>query len=330
MSAIAAVAASEAFALIGTSIAALAVVALAGSLNLDTKSAIAVEETSPLPAEVVLLTKSDILDGSNTPSAVLVALVAAVSVLELLEVSVAVADASNSLDISGVASLVCNATVVAIVMLVSKVVVVGTMVPRSKVVSPTAISPIGIVLVSEGVVSWGVVEGVAAKSNHVADIARCVLVALVSDTSLLLAVVLVVVAGDGVKSDIDFARVVAPLVVNSFLGVPVVVGAPLVPGIVDPLVVALALMATLSVRVVSINELVTVEALVTLLLVTIVLVVSSVAYGLSLLRLDTVAMRLLVGTIGALLIAVIELVILKPGVNRSNTESEDERFEHFF
>ena len=77
---------------------------------------------------------------------------------------------------------------------------------------------------------------------------------LVSETSLLLSEVVVVMARDGVQCDVDLARVVAPLVINGFLGIEMVVGSPLVPCVVNPLVVALALVADLSVGVVVISN----------------------------------------------------------------------------
>ena len=333
-----AIAAAETLALVSAAIATLAVVNLAGALNCHAESAVATEGETSLSAELMLSATGKIGERGNTSSAVLVALVAAVSILELLEVGVAGTDASDSLDISGVTSLISNATVVAIVMLVAEVVVVGTVVPCAEVVSPTAISPVSVVLVSEGVVSWGVVEGVAAESNNIADIARCVLVALVADTSLLLAVVLVVVARDGVQGHVDLARVVAPLVVNRLLGVPVVVGAPLVPGVVDPLVVALTLVAALSVRVVSINR-----ALAEL--VAVVLVVSSEAHRSGLLWLDAVAMAISAirtesvttesvtaelesVTAESVTVAAVGL-LFEPGVNGNNAESCNEGFVHF-
>ena len=326
MATIAAIAATETMALVSATIATLAVVALAGALHRDAKSAVAAEGKAALSSELVLGAPCKIRERGDTRSAILIALVATVRVLQLLHVGVAAANASHPLDIGGVASLVSNATVVAIVMLVSEVVVVRTVVPRAQVVGPTAISPVSIVLVSVRVVPWGVVEGVPAQSNNVAHIARCVLVALVADASLLLAVVRVVVARDGIKGDIDLARVVAPLVVDRLLGVPVIVGAPLVPGVVDPLVVALTLMAALSVRVVSINS-----ALAEL--VTVVLVVSSKAHRSSLLWLDAMAMT--ISAICTLVAAVRKTVaamttfILKPSVNRYNADSNNEGFEHF-
>ena len=280
-----AVAAAETLALVSAAIATLAVVNLAGALNCHAESAVATEGETSLSAELMLSATGKIGERGNTSSAVLVALVAAVSILELLEVGVAGTDASDSLDISRVTSLISNATVVAIVMLVAEVVVVGTVVPCAEVVGPAAIAVVGVVLIAVRVVAWGVAEGVSGEANNVADIARGVLVALVANASLLLAVVRVVVAGNGVQGHVDLARVVAPLVVNRLLGVPVVVGAPLVPGVVDPLVVALTLVAALSVRVVSINR-----ALAEL--VAVVLVVSSEAHRSGLLWLDAVSMAI--------------------------------------
>ena len=101
--------------------------------------------------------------------------------------------------------------------------------------------------------AWLVTEGVTGETDAVANITRGVLMTLVANTSSLLTVVLVVVSRDGVEGDVDLARVVSPLVINRFLGIPMVVSSPLVPGVVDPLVVALTLMAGLSVRVVGID-----------------------------------------------------------------------------
>merc|ERR1719400_2182698 len=134
------------------------------------------------------------------------------------------------------------------------VVVVGTVVPGSEVVGPAAISEIGTVGISVRVGSWGIAEGVTAEADGVADVARGVLVTLVAEASLLLAEVVVVVAGNGVEGDVDLSGVVAPLVINGFLGIPMVVGSPLVPCVVNPLVVALALVADLSVGVVGISD----------------------------------------------------------------------------
>ena len=54
----------------------------------------------------------------------------------------------------------------------------------------------------------------SSEANNVANISRGVLVALVADTSSLLTVVLIVVTVDRVEGDINFAGVVAPLVVD--------------------------------------------------------------------------------------------------------------------
>jgi len=174
-------------------------------------------------------------------------------VVELVEVTVATGDSAGQLNVSGVVSIVGDITLV-IDELSAVVVVVGTVVPGSEVVGPAAISEIGTVGISVRVGSWGIAEGVAAEADGVADVARGVLVTLVAEASLLLAEVVVVVAGDGVEGDVDLAGVVAPLVINGFLGVPMVVGSPLVPCVVNPLVVALALVADLSVGVVGISD----------------------------------------------------------------------------
>ena len=174
-------------------------------------------------------------------------------VVELVEVTVATGDSAGQLNVSGVVSIVGDITLV-IDELSAVVVVVGTVVPGSEVVGPAAISEIGTVGISVRVGSWGIAEGVAAEADGVADVARGVLVTLVAEASLLLAEVVVVVAGDGVEGDVDLSGVVAPLVINGFLGIPMVVGSPLVPCVVNPLVVALALVADLSVGVVGISD----------------------------------------------------------------------------
>ena len=174
-------------------------------------------------------------------------------VVELVEVTVATGDSAGHLNVSGVVGIVGDITLV-IDELSAVVVVVGTVVPGSEVVGPAAISEIGTVGISVRVGSWGIAEGVAAEADGVADVARGVLVTLVAEASLLLAEVVVVVAGDGVEGDVDLSGVVAPLVINGFLGIPMVVGSPLVPCVVNPLVVALALVADLSVGVVGISD----------------------------------------------------------------------------
>jgi len=97
-------------------------------------------------------------------------------------------------------------------------------------------------------------------------------VATVAHASALSAVSAVVVAVNGVESDVDLSGVVAPLVVDVLLVIPMVVGAPLVPCVVNPLVVALALMALSSVVLVAIALAVAGAA--------IVLVLSTVGSGL--------------------------------------------------
>ena len=174
-------------------------------------------------------------------------------VIELVEVTVATGDSAGQLNVSGVVGIVGDITLV-IDELSAVVVVVGTVVPGSEVVGPAAISEIGTVGISVRVGSWGIAEGVAAEADGVADVARGVLVTLVAEASLLLTEVVVVVAGDGVEGDVDLSGVVAPLVINGFLGIPMVVGSPLVPCVVNPLVVALALVADLSVGVVGISD----------------------------------------------------------------------------
>ena len=174
-------------------------------------------------------------------------------VVELVEVTVATGDSAGHLNVSGVVGIVGDITLV-IDELSAVVVVVGTVVPGSEVVGPAAISEIGTVGIAVRVGSWGIAEGVSAEADGVADVARGVLVTLVAEASLLLAEVVVVVTGDGVEGDVDLAGVVAPLVINGFLGIPMVVGSPLVPCVVNPLVVALALVADLSVGVVGISD----------------------------------------------------------------------------
>ena len=174
-------------------------------------------------------------------------------VVELVEVTVATGDSAGQLNVSGVVGIVGDITLV-IDELSAVVVVVGTVVPGSEVVGPAAISEIGTVGIAVRVGSWGIAEGVSAEADGVADVARGVLVTLVAEASLLLAEVVVVVTGDGVEGDVDLAGVVAPLVINGFLGIPMVVGSPLVPCVVNPLVVALTLVANLSVGVVGISD----------------------------------------------------------------------------
>ena len=234
--------------------------------------------------------ESDVGERSNTGSSVLVSIVTSVGILELLEVGVRATDSSVDLHVNGVVSVVGDTTGVGVVVLLAEVIVVSTVVPGTEVVGPAAISVVTVVLVAEGVGSWGVAERVATEADLVADITGGVLVTLVANTSLLLTEVLVVVTGDGVEGDVDLAGVVAPLVVDGLLGIEMVVGTPLVPGVVDPLVVALTLMAGLSVRVVGINVVggsdLTVLTVDLLALVTVVLVVGTVGTWLTFVVID--------------------------------------------
>ena len=136
-----------------------------------------------------------------------------VGVLKLVVVSVAASNTSNSLHVGGVSSSVGNATAV-VVVLIAEIIVVSTVVPGTEIVSPAAISMVLFVLISVGVVAWGVAEGVSSESNNVANISRGVLMALVADTSSLLTVVLIVVTVNRVEGDVNFAGVVAPLVID--------------------------------------------------------------------------------------------------------------------
>ena len=188
---------------------------------------------------------------NNTATAVLDA--ALRCVVELVEVTVATSDSAGNLDISGVVGIVGNITLV-IDELFAIVVVVSSVVPGTEVVGPAAISEVFGVLVTIGVGAGTISEGVSAHALGVADVTGGVLVTLVAEASLLLSEVVVVVARDGVEGDVDLAGVVAPLVINGFLGIPMVVGSPLVPCVVNPLVVALALVADLSVGVVGISD----------------------------------------------------------------------------
>ena len=231
-------------------------------------------------------------EGSNTGASVLVALVASLGVLKLLEVGVAVASASLVLNTGGVEGLVGDTSGVTVVVLGAEVIVVGSVVPGTEVVGPAAIAVIGVVLVAVGVGSLVVAEGVTTEADLVTNIAGGVLVTLVADASLLLTVVVVVVTRDGVKGNVDLSRLVAPLVVDGLLGIPMVVGSPLVPGVVNPLVVALTLMARLSVRVVGIGTVlgavavsVTV-AMGSMALVAVVLVIGAVSLRLIVIRLS--------------------------------------------
>ena len=113
--------------------------------------------------------------------------VAALSVVDMAQ-SVAVA-----LDLGSIPGLVGNA-VSKLVRLLTKVVVVGSVVPRPEVVRPSAVAVVFLLLVPKRVRSLFSAVGVAAEANDVADLSRGVLVSLVADASLLLAKVVVVEA----------------------------------------------------------------------------------------------------------------------------------------
>merc|ERR1719195_684756 len=253
----------------------------AGGLSVDTDT-ITTVGLSDADTLVVTSSVSDISEISDSASLVLVTIVTSVGILELLEVGIAVTGSSVSLLVNRVAGIVGNTTGVVVVVLLAEVVVVSTVVPGTEVVGPAAISVVLVVLIAVRVVTWLVAEGVTGETDAVANITRGVLVTLVANTSSLLTVVLVVVSGDRVEGDVDLAGVVSPLVINGLLGIEMVVSSPLVPGVVDPLVVALTLMAGLSVGVVGIDivgragRLSIAVALITG-LVTVVLVVSTVA-----------------------------------------------------
>ena len=152
----------------------------------------------------------------------------------------------------------------------------------------------------------------STKADNISDIARGVLVALVSNASLLLTVVLVVVAGDRVDIHVDLARVVAPLVIDGFLGIPMVVGSPLVPCVVNPLVVALTLMAGLSVRVMGVNVTGRADGLLSVTIATIT---------------GLMAVVLVVSTIGTWLTLVV--IGSLPGGNGGDSKGKGEASEHF-
>ena len=232
-----------------------------------------------------------------------------------VEVTVATSDSAGLLDISGIVGIVGNITLV-IDELSAIVVVVSSVVPGTEVVGPAAISVISLVGVTIRVRAWSISEGVSTKTLSVSDVASGVLVTLITEASLLLTEVVVVVARDGVEGNVDLARLVAPLVVNGLLGVEVVVGAPLVPGVVNPLVVALALVAGLTVGVVGGG-----------------LVVGGVAVTLTVGRVATIAtvalggVVLVVSTVG-LSLELIALDVASPRVNSREGGSENERLEH--
>ena len=90
----------------------------------------------------------EVLKSCDAESTILIALVASVSVLKLFEVSVALPNTPDSLNIRGVTSIVGNATSVVIVMLVAEIVIVGTVVPGTQVVRPAAITVVFLIFVA--------------------------------------------------------------------------------------------------------------------------------------------------------------------------------------
>ena len=142
---VAAVAATETVALVVATVR-LVVVRLLG-LSSDTNTVSLVTGSDSLSVRVTSAVL-EVLEGTNAVASVLLALVAAVGVLELLEVGVAATDASDSLDISGVGSLVGDTTGVVVVVLGAEVVVVGSVVPGTKVVGPATVAVVGFVLIA--------------------------------------------------------------------------------------------------------------------------------------------------------------------------------------
>ena len=90
----------------------------------------------------------EVLKSRDAESTILIALVAAVSVLKLFEVSVALPNTPDSLNIRGVTSIVGNATSVVVVMLVAEIVIVGTVVPGTQVVRPAAITVVFLIFIA--------------------------------------------------------------------------------------------------------------------------------------------------------------------------------------
>ena len=303
------VSASEAVVLAGATVGAILVVSLDLAVDANTLSAVGLTDAD---TEVVAGSVSKIGEGGNSVSAVLVTVVTSVGVLELLEVGIGATSSSVSLLVDGVVSIVGDTTGVVVVVLLAEVVVVSTVVPGTEVVGPAAISVVTVVLITVRVSTWLVAEGVTTEADGVANITRGVLVTLVANTSSLLTVVLVVVARDGVEGDVDLTRVVAPLVVDGLLGIPMVVGSPLVPCVVNPLVVALTLMAGLSVRVMGVNVTGGADGLLSVTIATIT---------------GLMAVVLVVSTIGTWLTLVV--IGSLPGGNGGDSKGKGEASEHF-
>ena len=132
---IAAMTTAKTFVLDGATIGALSVRDISVAIYINTVTTVAVSVSAVAVIMFLIFSKSvasaviEVLKRCNAESAILVALVAAVSVLELFKISVALSNTSDSLNICGVTSIVSNATSMVVVMLVAEVVIIGTVVP---------------------------------------------------------------------------------------------------------------------------------------------------------------------------------------------------------
>lgn len=142
---VAAVAATETVALVVATVRLVVVRPLGLSSDTNTVSLVTGSDSLSVRVTSAVL---EVLEGTNAVASVLLTLVAAVGVLELLEVGVATTDASDSLDISGVGSLVGDTTGVVVMVLGAEVVVVGSVVPGTKVVGPATVAVVGFVLIA--------------------------------------------------------------------------------------------------------------------------------------------------------------------------------------
>jgi len=145
VAAVAAVAATKTVALVVATVRLVVVRPLGLSSDTNTVSLVTGSDSLSVRVTSAVL---EVLEGTNAVASVLLTLVAAVGVLELLEVGVAATDASDSLDISGVGSLVGDTTSVVVVVLGAEVVVVGSVVPGTKVVGPATVAVVGFVLIA--------------------------------------------------------------------------------------------------------------------------------------------------------------------------------------
>ena len=132
---IAAMTTAKTFVLDGTTIGTLSVRDISVAIYINTVTTVAVSVSAVAMIMFLIFSKSvasaviEVLKRCNAESAILVALVTAVSVLELFKISVTLSNTPDSLNICGVTSIVSNATSVVVVVLVAEVVVVGTVVP---------------------------------------------------------------------------------------------------------------------------------------------------------------------------------------------------------